>query len=113
VPPPPDAASTRNEISWLKGVAAEAKTDARIPPQIAFWDAGAPSYRWVDLIWNRIQNGQPLPIPHRVFTYVNMAMYDATVAAWESKYFYNRQRPSEVDPTVPTALPVRTNGTVT
>src|ERR1700754_5183037 len=34
-----------------------------------------------------------------------MAMYDATIAAWESKYFYNRPRPSEVDATLPTALP--------
>ena len=33
-------------------------------------------------------------------------MYDATVAAWESKYRYNRPRPSRVDADVPTALPV-------
>ena len=26
-----------------------------------------------------------------------MAIYDATIAAWESKYFYNRQRPSTMD----------------
>ena len=25
-------------------------------------------------------------------------MYDATIATWESKYFYNRPRPSELDP---------------
>src|SRR5262245_21987226 len=34
-----------------------------------------------------------------------MAIYDATIAAWESKYFYNRPRPSEADATLPTALP--------
>ena len=33
-----------------------------------------------------------------------MAIYDATVAAWESKYFYNRTRPSEVDATLATAV---------
>ncbi len=33
-------------------------------------------------------------------------MYDATIATWESKYFYNRPRPSELDHTLPTALPV-------
>ena len=33
-------------------------------------------------------------------------MYDATIATWESKYFYNRRRPSELDHRLPTALPV-------
>jgi membrane-associated phospholipid phosphatase len=32
-------------------------------------------------------------------------MYDATVAVWESKYYYNRARPSELDHNLPTALP--------
>src|SRR5436309_14368280 len=32
-------------------------------------------------------------------------MYDATVAAWDSKYTYNRPRPSELDPTLKTRLP--------
>ncbi len=45
------------------------------------------------------------PNAHRVYTYLTMAVYDATIAAWESKYFYNRPRPSEVDTTLPTALP--------
>ena len=35
-----------------------------------------------------------------------LAIYDATIAAWESKYFYNRRRPSELDHHLPTALPV-------
>jgi len=33
-------------------------------------------------------------------------MYDATIAAWESKYAYNRMRPSERDHKLPIALPV-------
>lgn len=31
-------------------------------------------------------------------------MHDATIAAWESKYFYNRRRPAEVDPTLRTRV---------
>jgi membrane-associated phospholipid phosphatase len=46
-----------------------------------------------------------LPNSHRIYTYLTMAIYDATIAAWESKYFYNRTRPSEMDPTLRTALP--------
>jgi hypothetical protein len=34
-----------------------------------------------------------------------MAMYDATIAAWESKYFYNRPWPSEVDASLRTRVP--------
>jgi membrane-associated phospholipid phosphatase len=107
VPPPPDAATTQGELQLIKSFVAEAKSDARIPPQIAFWDAGSPAYRWIDLVSNRFLNGQAITAyPHRVYTYVAMAMYDATVAAWESKYVYNRPRPSVADPTLKPALPV-------
>src|SRR5205814_3944639 len=46
------------------------------------------------------------PYPHRMYAYVAQAMYDATVATWESKYFYNRDRPSELDHKLPTAVTV-------
>ena len=48
---------------------------------------------------------QPLSAyPHRAFAYVSVAMHDATIAAWESKYFYNRRRPAEVDLTLRTRV---------
>ncbi|RWX10358.1 phosphatase PAP2 family protein [Rhizobium leguminosarum] len=84
-----------------------AKNDAQVAAKITFWDAGSPGYRWIDLVNNRVLTGQPIPNAHRIYTYLTMAMYDATIAAWESKYFYNRPRPrpSEADATLPTALP--------
>lgn len=33
----------------------------------------------------------------RILSLVNVAMYDAMVAAWDAKYAYNRQAPAEVD----------------
>ena len=79
----------------------------QVQQQIAFWDAGAPAYRWIDLINARLLAAIPTTAyPHRVYTYVALAMYDATIATWESKYFYNRRRPSELDHRLPTALPV-------
>src|SRR4029077_12224083 len=61
----------------------------------------------IDLISQRVLAGTATTaFPHRVYTYVAMAMYDATVAAWESKYFYNRARPSELDHKMPTAVDV-------
>lgn len=105
VPPPPDAASTAGELRWLREAIAEPSPD--IAGSVTFWSAGAPSYRWIELINNRGLAGAPLtPYVHRVYTYVALAMYDATIAAWDSKYSYNRPRPSELDPTLKTRLPV-------
>src|SRR5438876_7928802 len=110
VPPPPDAAATRGELEWLRGFVAE--KDSRIADQVAFWDAGAPGYRWMEIVTNRVLAGTMVLPGHvgldsgaRVYAYLAIAMYDATVAAWDSKYAYNRQRPSELDATLNTRLP--------
>ncbi len=107
VPPPPAANETREELRAMADLISQ-NTDAD-NAQIAYWDAGSPAYRWMDLLSNRLLAAPALPMtafPHRVYTYVSMAMYDATVAAWESKYFYNRARPSELDHNLPTAVDV-------
>ena len=105
VPPPPSASETQAELHALADLVSH--NDAQIAAQIAFWDAGAPSYRWMDLISNRLLTGTATSAyPHRVYAYVSMAMYDATVAAWESKYYYQRLRPSEMDHKLPTAVDV-------
>ena len=105
VPPPPDPADTQSELRLLSDLISQ--NDQQIRRQIAFWDAGAPAYRWIDLISSRLLAGTPTTaFPHRVYTYVGLAMYDATIATWESKYFYNRRRPSEWDHKLPTAVAV-------
>ncbi len=105
VPPPPDASATRGELEWLH--AAVTQKDPQIADQISYWDAGSPGYRWLDLLSARSDANQPLTaFPVRPFAYLNMAIYDATIAAWDSKYAYNRPRPSEIDATLPTSLPV-------
>jgi membrane-associated phospholipid phosphatase len=71
-----------------------------------FWSAGAPSYRWIEMLNDRAIRGASLtPYAPRPYLYVAQAMYDATVATWDSKYFYNRPRPSALDPTLKTRLP--------
>ena len=107
VPPPPGAAQTRHELKALADLVSH--NDAATRQQIAFWDAGAPSYRWMELIHERalgIKTPALPAFPHRVYTYVALAMNDATIAAWESKYYYNRARPSELDHKLPTAAAV-------
>ena len=106
VPPPPSDAATAGELSWLKDFAAQ--NDPRITAQVKYWDAGPPAYRWVDFVTARWIAGQPIgtPNPTRVLTYVSLAVYEATVAAYNAKYTYNRKRPSESDPSVPTRVAV-------
>ena len=105
VPPPPNPAETQSELRSLAGLISQ--NDQQVSQQIAFWDAGAPQYRWMDLINSRVLAGTATTaFPHRVYTYVALAMYDATIATWESKYFYDRRRPNELDHNLPTAVAV-------
>jgi membrane-associated phospholipid phosphatase len=105
VAPPPGAAETQAELRSLAELVGRNDEEAR--RQIAYWDAGAPAYRWMELVNNRLLAGTPTTAyPHRVQAYVALAMYDATVATWESKYFYKRARPSEMGNRVTAALPV-------
>src|SRR5215813_8591688 len=105
VAPPPNPAETQAELRLLDDLISH--NDEQVRQRIAFWDAGAPTYRWIDLISSRLVAGTATTLyPHRVYTYVALAMYDATIAAWESKYFYNRRRPSEWDHNLPTAVAV-------
>jgi len=102
VPPPPGHRETKAELRALAELMS--RNDAQVRQQIAFWDAGAPAYRWIDMINARVLAGKP--ISFRAYPYVALAMDDATIAAWESKYFYNRPRPSEREHDLPTELPV-------
>lgn len=105
VPPPPGPDETSAELKSLPGLISH--NDAQVQQQIQFWDAGAPAYRWMDMISTRLLAGTPTtPYPHRVYTYMALAMYDATIATWDSKYAYMRARPSDLDHKLTTALPV-------
>jgi len=105
VPPPPAPNETQAELRSLAEMTAQ--IDDATAARIAYWNAGAPAYRWMDMISNRLLAGTPTtPYAHRVYTYVAIAMYDATIAAWESKYYYQRLRPSQMDHKLRTAVDV-------
>src|SRR6185369_13803069 len=79
VPPPPGDADTKDELAWLRDQVALKSPD--IAAQVAYWDAGSPVYPWMDLMTNRIIAGANITgFPHRVYTYMATAMYDATIA---------------------------------
>ncbi len=73
VPPPPGRRQTRAELRQLADLISD--NDAQAQQQIAFWDAGPPVYRWIDLITSRLMAGTPTTaFPHRVYTYVALAI---------------------------------------
>ncbi len=101
---PPDEAATKDEISQLMDMVS--KRDDTALEQITYWNAGPPSYRWNQITVAAIdKRGIPGTSGSRVLALVHAAVYDATIAAWDSKYTYNRPRPSEFASTLTTAIP--------
>jgi hypothetical protein len=102
-PPPPDAATTEQELAELSRLAAS--RDAAALDRIAYWDTGAPSYRWSEIaVAELIRRNTPAPLAMRDLALMHVAIYDAMVAAWDSKYAYNRPHPGAVAASLPAAL---------
>ena len=98
-PPFTDRNGVTNEIAWLKDFVRESKSSPDAQQQLRYWTAGAPSYRWMQLLLSQIENkGLTNPRNVRALALMSIAMYDATIAAWDSKYAHKRPRPSEADP---------------
>ncbi len=93
---PPDAAATQAELQEVADLVA-ARDEAAMQ-QIAYWDAGSPSYRWIELAFAQ-NRSTPAGAPRvvRMMGLINVAIYDGMVAAWDAKYTYNRARPGEMD----------------
>lgn len=103
--PAPDRGQSASEIEWLKPFMASA--DANVRDQVAFWDTGSPPMRWIEMVNTRLADGRlTLPAAWRAYTLLCVAMHDAMVAAWDSKYAHGRPRPSSADPSIAPLLPV-------
>jgi membrane-associated phospholipid phosphatase len=70
--------------------------DAAGRQQILFWNAGAPGYRWQDIIYKlwTTDTGRYGALANML---MGAATYDATIAAWDTKYAYHRPRPFTAD----------------
>ena len=81
LPAPPDSAGELRQVRAMLG-----QVDAAQLDRIAYWDAGAPPYRWNEIANDMAFKGSfgsgNFP---RIQAYLNMAIHDATVAAWDSK----------------------------
>lgn len=80
----------------------------RTQPQIdaaRYWATDAPSIRWELFLEDEIASHR-LSIPHaaRARAYLSVAMYDAFVACWDTKFAYWLARPVTMDPTLKTVF---------
>jgi hypothetical protein len=91
---PPPASSYKQELSQI--ASSQKNIDSAGQQQIIFWNAGAPGYRWQELmskLWQQdtSYNGALANM------LLSVATYDATIAAWDTKYAYKRPRPFVAD----------------
>jgi len=95
-------AYSKNEV--MKVLSIQQDLDEASLQQIAYCNAGAPGYRWNDLmtkLWT-VDTGRYGVLAGML---MNVAIYDATVAAWNTKYAYKKLRPYEVDKRIKALLP--------
>lgn len=104
-PAPPDRGASEQEAKDLESLASE--RDATVLATIEFWNAGSPAYRWIQFAQQEV-NKHALggPAATRAMSLIAAALNDVVIAAWDSKYTYNRPRPSQVDRDLTTAIPV-------
>ncbi|MBC7950144.1 MAG: phosphatase PAP2 family protein [Chitinophagaceae bacterium] len=91
LPPPP---SYKNEVAEV--IAIQKNLDSAGRQEILYWNAGAPGYRWSEMITKLWQTDTAF---RGILSgmLVGVATYDATIVAWETKYAYNRPRPFKAD----------------
>ena len=94
--PPPDAQATTAELQQVRSLVAQ--RDAAAMERIRRWDFWSPAHPWNDVLTD-LSAANPIPGGSgiRAFALMNVALHDALVAAWDSKYAHNRQRPAQMD----------------
>jgi membrane-associated phospholipid phosphatase len=88
IPPPPDKDGEQAEIKQV--ISLQKSIDSIALKNMHYWNAGPPAYRWQAAADDLLDSTQYFL---RVYALINVAIYDATIAAWHAKYQYNRERP--------------------
>lgn len=91
VPQPPGNEKILSEINKI--ILMQQENDTAMLNQIHYWNAGPPSYRWQKVADNLNDTSQYWV---RVYAYMNVAIYDATIAALHAKNLHQRSRPFQV-----------------
>jgi membrane-associated phospholipid phosphatase len=106
-PAPPGPKATKEEVVELLSL--QARRGEGELETIRYWDSGAPPYRWNQLAFKVATDSQSGVVTERMLALLNVAIYDATIAAWRSKYQHRRRRPAEVEAKLSTAVPAPEN----
>jgi hypothetical protein len=109
-PPPPPSTSSAQMAQELAEVKRTVDNLTRDQLAIAFkWNDGAGTYtppgHWNDIAAEYIRDARMSEVrAARAFALLNMAMHDAAVGCWESKFVYFNPRPSQLDPSIKTPI---------
>ncbi|HJS54984.1 MAG TPA: phosphatase PAP2 family protein [Chitinophagaceae bacterium] len=90
----PAPASYKNEIAEI--LSKQQDLDAAAKQQIIYWNAGAPGYRWHEMM-NKLWTVDTGRYGVLAAMLLGTAIYDATIAAWDTKSAYKRPRPFDAD----------------
>ncbi len=105
-PPPPTAsAEMKNEVEEVKSFA-NSMTRERLAI-VHKWADGAGTYtppgHWNEIASHYIENANFSEVrAARAFAYLNIALHDAAIGCWDTKYFYFNPRPTQMDPSIKT-----------
>jgi membrane-associated phospholipid phosphatase len=102
-PAPPGPKATKEEVVELLSLQSQRTKSAL--ETIRYWDSGSPSYRWNEIAFKVATDSSSSVVTERMLALLNVAIYDAMVAAWDSKYKYNRRRPAEVETKLMPVIP--------
>jgi hypothetical protein len=76
----PNAAQTKTELQSIKQNSN--KPDEKKLAVIKYWDAGAPSYRWNQIVLQLLSQKYDVLLRSPA-AWMNIAIYDATILAWK------------------------------
>ena len=99
--PPPGIAQSKAELQSL--TQAMNALDEKALTQIKYWNAGAPAYRWNQILPGLTAQKQEVQL-RMPGSWMNIAIYDATVLAWKEKMKYKRKRPGDLTPSLKPAV---------
>jgi membrane-associated phospholipid phosphatase len=102
-PEPPGPKATKAEVAELLSL--QTRREQGALETIRYWDSGSPSYRWNEIAFEVATDSSSSVVTERMLALLNVAIYDATITAWHSKYRYNRRRPAEVEAKITPAVP--------
>jgi membrane-associated phospholipid phosphatase len=97
----PTIAQSKTELQSIKqGID---KLNEKKLGQIKYWNAGAPSYRWNQIILGLVDQKPEIQL-RMPASWMNIAIYDAMILAWKEKIKYKRKRPNDLDPSLKPAI---------